>query len=98
MKTILNRLPFFDAETTLTVRGREVVVLKYQIVFWVSLTNIEVQELPEMTPRFPAVLDTGNSHNFSLSEAHLNHWAGLVFPPLWFGNTQFNQRSVPLLK
>jgi hypothetical protein len=29
------------------------------------------------TPRFPAVLDTGFSHNFGIREEHLVRWAGI---------------------
>jgi len=28
-------------------------------------------------PRFPAILDTGNNHNLSISRGHLVRWAGL---------------------
>src|SRR5216684_4331258 len=98
MKTILDRVPFFDAETTLHVNGELVAVRKYQIIVWVSLVPYRVEELPADTPKFPAVLDTGNSHNFVLSEGHLNRWAGLEFGPLWFSHTQFNEEPLPLLQ
>lgn len=29
------------------------------------------------TPRFPAILDTGFSHNFGIREEHLIRWAGI---------------------
>jgi hypothetical protein len=97
MKTILDRLPFFEAETNLDVRGEVVVIRKYQIIVWVSLVPLRVEKLSADTPKFPAVLDTGNTHNFVLSEAHLNRWAGLEFGPLWFSHTRFNEDPLPLL-
>jgi hypothetical protein len=48
-----------------------------QIVVWVSLAEIEQGELVSGTPCFPAILDTGFSHNFGIREEHLIQWAGL---------------------
>jgi hypothetical protein len=54
----------------------EVDVRPYQIIVWVSLASKRVEHLDPRTPRFPAVLDTGNNHNFSMKEEHLTKWSG----------------------
>jgi hypothetical protein len=73
---ILRDLPFFDHETTAIVPTGNVIVRPFQIVVWVSITPQHVIEYDAATPRVPAVLDTGNNHNFSLREEHLLKWAG----------------------
>jgi hypothetical protein len=75
--TILRDLPYFDVRTVVTVRNREVPIKPQQIVLWVSLAEIEQSRLVSGTPRFPAILDTGCSHNFGIREEHLTQWAGV---------------------
>ena len=77
MTTILRDLPYFDARSVVVVRNRHVPIKPQQIVVWVSLAEIEQNELLPGTPRFPAILDTGCSHNFGIREEHLIQWAGL---------------------
>ncbi len=77
MTTLLRDLPYFDSRTVVVVRNREVPVKPQQIVVWVSLAEIEQSELVSGTPRFPAILDTGFSHNFGIREEHLDQWAGM---------------------
>jgi hypothetical protein len=43
---------------------------------------------------FPAVLDTGHSHNFSISDTLLRAWTGLSLPSV--GATRVNGVAVPL--
>src|SRR5438093_3433075 len=74
---ILRSLPYFDARTIVVVRNRAEAVKAQQIVVWVSLAEIEQRELMPGTPRFPAILDTGCSHNFGIREEHLIRWAGI---------------------
>ena len=76
MISILRDLPFFDKETTIAVPRGNALVRPYQIVVWVSVTPQHVIDLPASAQRFPAVLDTGNNHNFSIRHAHLLSWAG----------------------
>jgi hypothetical protein len=95
--TILRGLPYFDARTVVVVRNREVPIKPQQIVVWVSLADIEQSELVSGTPRFPAILDTGCSHNFAIREEHLIQWAGLR--PEYFrkiGDTRVNNVAVSL--
>jgi hypothetical protein len=37
----------------------------------------DVLEPEENTPKFPALLDTGNNSGFSLQDRHLREWAGV---------------------
>jgi hypothetical protein len=77
MTTILRSLPYFDASTVVVVRNQEVSIKAHQIVVWVSLAEIDPSEFATGTPRFPAVLDTGFSHNFGIRAEHLIRWAGM---------------------
>jgi hypothetical protein len=55
---ILDRLPYYDRPTLLSFRDVTVEIRGYQIVVWVRL-RVSV---------FPAILDTGHSHNFSIPQ------------------------------
>ncbi len=52
-------------------------VRAYQIVVWVSLNLREVTDWDVRVPRFPAILDTGYNHNFSIRVSHLVRWTGI---------------------
>lgn len=92
---IFRRLPFRDAPHTIEVAGEDVPIRAYQIVVWVSLSPGEL--LADDAPRFPAVLDTGHSHNFSIREDLLLSWAGLGPEDLsGLGSILVNQQEVPL--
>jgi hypothetical protein len=93
---ILRQLPFRDAASFVEVAGEPIAIRPYQIIVWVSLSVSEV--LDADAPRFPAVLDTGHNHNFSIRERQLLRWAGIgadMLPQL--GEILVNQREVPLL-
>ena len=70
-------MPFSENPSEVTVRGDQVLVRGNQIIVWVTLTlqHIDIPN-PSAVP-FPAILDTGHSHSFSLNERHLVDWAGL---------------------
>ncbi len=76
MSTILSSLPYFERRSTVVVRGREEVVKPTQIIIWVSITSVDQRDFDPATGRFPAILDTGLSHNFAIQEELLNRWAG----------------------
>ena len=78
MPTIIRDLPYFEKETSVTVRGRDYPVLSHQIVLWVSVSHKGLDTLDASTPRFPAVLDTGFTHNFLIQPEQLKSWAGLM--------------------
>jgi hypothetical protein len=43
-------------------------IKRFQIFVWVSI---------QASSPFPAILDTGHSHNFSITESQLTHWVRL---------------------
>jgi hypothetical protein len=65
---ILDRLPIGDEPETITVGAEAVTIKRFQIFVWASI---------QASPPFPAILDTGHSHNFSITESQLEHWVGL---------------------
>jgi hypothetical protein len=75
--TIPRTLPYSDHRTTVVVRGKEELIKPTQIIVWASITDVSQRELDAQIARFPVVLDTGLSHNFSIKEGHLGDWAGL---------------------
>ena len=95
MKSILRDLPFFDHETKAAAPTGEVIVRPYQIVVWVSITRQHAAALDSATPRFPALLDTGNNHNFSLQHEHLLSWAGAE-PANYFGRRRLFVAGQPV--
>jgi hypothetical protein len=75
--TIIRDLPYFEKSTSATVHGREVPIFSYQPVLWVSVAPFADEALDPNTPRFPAVLDIGYTHNFLIRDEQLLQWAGL---------------------
>src|SRR5262249_2520938 len=70
-------------------------VRPYQIVVWVSLGIQDVLDKDAM--RFPAVLDSGHTHNFSIRADLLSRWAGLQAEALGdLGSILVNRAQVPL--
>jgi len=98
MPVFLERLPFFDDPTSLSLAGTHVVIKPYQIVAWVSLGASKQVALDPRALRFPAVIDTGLSHNFAIREEQLVQWAGL-YPQMLatLGNAKVNGLPVDLL-
>jgi len=93
---ILRQLPFLDPVSFVEVSGESVAIRGYQVIVWVSLSISEV--LDGDASRFPAVLDTGHNHNFSIRERQLVRWAGLGVDRLpRLGEVLVNQQEVPLL-
>jgi hypothetical protein len=56
---ILERLPIYDEATLIDVRGDSYQVWQNQAIIWVSFA--------ETLRPFPAILDTGHSHNLSIA-------------------------------
>jgi hypothetical protein len=69
-------------------------VMPYQIVVMVSIAATRVMELPSDAPRFPAVLDTGNNHNFAIRQEQFARWTGLKLPKR--GLVNVGGRTIPL--
>ncbi len=74
MPVYVRDLPFSDRPRDLTVLGVGVRAFAYEPVVWVSLTPHEVTVLPPDAPRFPAVVDTGNTLALNIRESHLTAW------------------------
>jgi len=72
---ILNRLPFFQGPSVVSTPDGIAEVKPYQIVVIVSLAARGLMDLPEGSPRFPAILDTGTNHNLSIRREHFGRWA-----------------------
>lgn len=45
---------------------------------------------------FPAILDTGYSHNFGIARRHLERWSGANLPQI--GETNVNGETIPQFK
>jgi hypothetical protein len=73
---ILNRQPLPHRVGEELVGSEVVKIRASQIIAWVGLTDPRsAGATPEF--KFPAILDTGHSHNFSIHARHLTAWAGL---------------------
>jgi hypothetical protein len=69
-------MPFPAEPDAVVVRGERVLVRANQIIVWVSLTLARVKSPNPTAIPFPAILDTGHTHSFSIQERHLVEWAG----------------------
>jgi hypothetical protein len=99
MPTILRDLPFSDRPTEAEFDGRYIPIKADQIMVWVGITEDEQTEFDPRRPVFPAILDTGLSHSFSVRAEHLIRWAGI--DPRWLkraGKVQISEETVPLYR
>ena len=82
---ILRQLPFFRQPAQVRFPGGPVSIKAYQIIVWISVTESTQSQLEPTTPRVPAILDTGHTHNLSIREEQLMQWARVnprLLPPL----------------
>jgi hypothetical protein len=94
---ILDRLPYSSGPTVVFAPGGTVRVKPYQIVVAVSIGLQAERERDPRVPAFPAILDTGNNHNLSVSQGHLLRWAGLQSDALQIiGAIRERQHRIPL--
>jgi len=63
---ILDRLPIYDEPALIDVNGDVYQVWQNQAIIWVSFA--------ETLRPFPAILDTGHSHNLSIARRHMEQW------------------------
>lgn len=70
-------LTYYKDKTHITVQDQIVEVKAYQIICWVSVSLRSMLECDEKIPKIPAILDTGNTHNFAISQEQLQKWAGI---------------------
>lgn len=96
MPSILNRVPIPEHDDIGFVGTEHVRLKAYEIIVWVSLTLKETQIWQPLTPCFPAILDTGHTHNFSIQEQHLIRWANLRPQALdRLGDVRHGRRRLP---
>jgi hypothetical protein len=72
---ILDRLPVAQEHVVLHVPGGRLRLKPYQTIVSISISDVPIWDA--RTPIIPALLDTGNNHNFSIQEHHLLMWAGI---------------------
>jgi hypothetical protein len=70
-------LPYYEDKTRVSVGSETVDVKAFQIILWLSVSSQRSDDWDPRTPRFPAILDVGNNHNFAISDEHLIKWAGI---------------------
>jgi hypothetical protein len=92
MARILYKLPVPSEDAVMFVRQEMARVRAFEAVAWVSLAPRNVFE-PAGLPRFPVVLDTGHTHNFSIQEEQLVRWAGLRTDDLSLGRGDVRHRG-----
>jgi hypothetical protein len=80
MAVIIDQSPYFETPGDVRVLSDQVLVRANQIIVWASLARWG-EDLDPEAPRFPVVLDTGHTHNLSISQLHLREWAGIEFAP-----------------
>jgi len=98
VSVIVGKLPFFNTRTNVIVRGQEVPIKADQIVVWMSLSEGGRGSLDPEPLRFPAIVDTGHTHNFSIQEQQLAEWAGLDSRLLTkLGEIRIGSDRLPLL-
>jgi hypothetical protein len=68
-------LPFSDTLRVLDVHGVRVNVFAYEPIVWLSVTRAEVAVLPADAPRFPVVVDTGNTVALNIQEDQMTAWS-----------------------
>lgn len=77
MDYLIRKLPYSDAARWVRLpNGEPFRINPDQIVIWVSLAPV-LEPITDQTPRFPALLDTGHGHNFSITEEQVCGWAKL---------------------
>lgn len=70
-------MPFSARPDEIVVRGERVRIRADQIIVWISLSLDRILEPNPAAVPFPAILDTGHTHSFALTERHLAEWAGI---------------------
>jgi hypothetical protein len=93
---ILDRLPISQTDTLTFVDAESVRLKKDQIIVWVSLTRVKDSQWNPATPHFPAILDTGHTHNFAIQNQHLIRWARIQSNTLrTLGSIRHEGKRVP---
>jgi len=78
MWSVDSRIP--EHEYQVDVQRESVTIFPFELVLWASLTPGDQLLLRADAARFPVVVDTAHSHNFSIRQTHLQSWAQLEIP------------------
>jgi hypothetical protein len=70
-------LAYYSEKTTISVVNEIFEVKQFQIIVWVSIAIRRKSPLNPVSPKLPAKLDIGNTHNFALTRTQLLNWAGI---------------------
>jgi hypothetical protein len=95
MMRIIDRLPIAEKGWIVPTPDGAEEVRPYQIIVMVSITDQEVVELPQDALRIPAILDTGNNHNFAIRQGQLERWGPITLPGQ--GRIEVGGSIVPLV-
>jgi hypothetical protein len=77
MPRLLNRAPIPKDPWEVAIRGERVRIRADQILIWITLSARSSDAPNPLTIPFPAIVDTGHTHSFSIQERQLTDWAGL---------------------
>jgi len=96
---ILQRLPFLTDSRTIRFRQRHVSFHRNALVIWLSIGLRGDKDPRQISPAFPALLDSGNNSECFLHEHHLTRWAGMQPEQLeTMGSTSINNQRIPQLR
>jgi hypothetical protein len=85
---LLDRLPIHREPTVIGVQGDVLQVWSNQIIVWLSIADT-------LRP-FPAVLDTGHSHNFAITRRQFERWCGVSLKQI--GESKVRTETIPQYK
>ena len=79
MDHIIRKYPYSDHQRTVAVPGgKEFITVQTRSRDLDYPTSVDQLSIASDTPRFPVLVDTGLSHNFSIKEEHVVDWAGVA--------------------
>lgn len=82
---ILDRLPIDSEPALIRVQDDVIQVWRNQIIVWLSIGGV---------PRvFPAILDTGHSHNLAIGRRQFDRWCSADLPQI--GEARIGRTTVP---
>jgi hypothetical protein len=92
---IIDRLPIAEVGWIVPTPDGAEEVKPCQIVVLVSIADQGLVALDREAPRFPAILDTGNNHNFAIRQEQPERWAPMILPRT--GRVEIGGFSAPVL-
>ncbi len=78
MSKIITNSPFFSHTTRIPLGEREIVVLPYQILVWISVSPLDQMQPGPNDAAFPAIFDSGYNGDLLMEPAHLTPLAGIT--------------------